>query len=155
MELTNLIHLVGFATFLAAAEGASGGTVSRKRSGRGYLPYPPDIETANTPLRYRGAQPDSLLDTANPQDAVAARNGHVVRRRVHVPEPPADETTWLLSMCKGFKLVDAMRGTDKEAGKLYVPERPVAQSRITDPDSKCDSRFPLAFPLHIAVLALP
>jgi len=147
MKLTNLIHLAGLAALLAATEGASGGTVSRRRFRRGHLPLPPNAEIAETLMRYDRAQGGFSPFIAEPQDALVARSGHAVRRGVQVPEPPADETTWLLSMCKGFKLVDAMRGTDEEAGKLYVPERPVAQSRITDPDSKCDSRFPLALSL--------
>ena len=144
MKLTNLI-LVGLAALLPATKGASGGTAYPSFR-RGYLAIPPNAEMAEMAMKHNRAHGFSPVIAAL-QDAIVAQRGRVVRRGVQEPEPPADETTWLLSMCKGFKLVDAMRGTDEEAGKLYVPERPVAQSRITDPDSKCDCTFPLALSL--------
>ena len=47
------------------------------------------------------------------------------------PVDPASDDLWNKALCKGNALKEAMKGTDKEAAKLYGPDVESAQSKFT------------------------
>lgn len=73
-----------------------------------------------------------------PQRLNAGTNGSIVHIEGEIPppealEPPASDFAWATARNKGCSLVDAMHGSDWEAGQLFNPPRESAESPWDDP----------------------
>ena len=70
---------------------------------------------------------------------------HQLSRRatdIQLPKRSNEEELWDNSICKGQGLLEAMKGSDADAGKTYKPQRETGQSPFNDIKRKKSSPQP-------------